>query len=130
MVNQKPEIDLGRLRAIANEATTKGEWGWFHAFNGEVEVFEANGTMSTPTVLHFKDYADCEECSRPDAEDVEHIATFDPPTVLALLDRLEAAEAKVARVEELAEWADDRGSVWSGILSTHRIRKALAGDGS
>lgn len=33
----------------------------------------------------------------------DHIATFDPPTVLALLSRLEQAEQAVARVREVCE---------------------------
>ena len=38
-------------------------------------------------------------------EAVDFLAEFDPPTVLAILDRVEAAESKVARVEALAdEW--------------------------
>lgn len=39
--------------------------------------------------------------------EAEFIATFDPPTVLALLSRLEQAEQAVQRVRELAgEWID------------------------
>jgi hypothetical protein len=45
----------------------------------------------------------------------KHIATFDPPTVLALLDRLAAAEAKVARVEALIEAVP--------TCSTHGVRR-------
>lgn len=49
--------------------------------------------------------------------DAAHIATFDPPTIFSILDRLEAAAAKVARVEALAaewdadavEWVDSNG---------------------
>ncbi len=38
----------------------------------------------------------------------EHVATFDPPTVLALIDRAEAAEQAVERVREVAETSDDK----------------------
>lgn len=38
--------------------------------------------------------------------DATHIATFDPPTVLALIARLREAEAKVERVREVHEPID------------------------
>lgn len=38
-----------------------------------------------------------------DKPDAEFIATFDPPTVLALLSRLEQAEQAVQRVRDMAE---------------------------
>lgn len=71
-----------------------------------------------------------------------HIAAFDPPTVLALIERLKAAEAKVARVEALADLpatSDD----WARIYNAHEeddwygtfvptfsdvLRKTLSGD--
>lgn len=66
----------------------------------------------------------------------QHIAAFDPPTVLALIDRLEAAEAKVARVEALADRMDARRSnFW--VFPTNQmplrlpsadLRDALSGD--
>lgn len=57
-------------------------------------------------------------------EDAEHMVTFDPPTVLALLDRLAAAEAKVARAEALAEeWrASVRRAIESGPPNTSATR--------
>jgi hypothetical protein len=48
-----------------------------------------------------------------DQLDAEHIATFDPPTVLGLLDRLAAAERRLALVEALAEkFGRTGGETW------------------
>ncbi|QRQ79142.1 ead/Ea22-like family protein [Glutamicibacter protophormiae] len=64
-----------------------------------------------------------------DKPDAEFIATFDPPTVLALLSRLEQAEQAVARVREVA--AEYRPSIPEEVL--HEVMKdilrALDGDG-
>jgi hypothetical protein len=55
-----------------------------------------------------------------------HIATFDPPTVLALLDRLEAAEAKVARVTALEPtWHRGMYGCPDDMFSRSAIRAAL-----
>lgn len=54
-------------------------------------------------------------------------ATFDPPTVLALLDRVAELEAVVGRVEALLEEAERRPSDWGGLVSTWRVRQAIDG---
>lgn len=59
---------------------------------------------------HPKVYrADVVDINHPDAR---HMAAFDPPTVLALIARAEAAEAKIAAVREVLEHhtfvADDK----------------------
>ena len=120
-MNELTDERLAELRTIAEGAESQEPWRTDDD-EGRM-VFAASG---------FQVYYALFGSNNGDAEpgDAAHIAAFDPPTVLALLDRLEAAEAKVARVEELCEWADDRGSVWSGVLSTRRIREALAGEGS
>lgn len=55
----------------------------------------------------------------------DHIATFDPPTVLALLSRLEQAEQAVARVEQLSNRLDREGCQLGTVI---RIQQALEGD--
>lgn len=66
------DLDTGKLRAVA-EAATPGKWD-----------------LVDGAVL---DQDDHEVCIAFADDDVTHIATFDPPTVLRLLARLEAAEA-------------------------------------
>ncbi|UAV84817.1 putative ead/Ea22-like family protein [Glutamicibacter phage BIM BV-113] len=72
------------------------------------------------------DYAPMEQR----AKDAKFIATFDPPTVLALLTQLEQAEAQVARVRELASEFDKheypRGMHRFAVAK--RIRRALDGE--
>lgn len=72
-------IDLTELRNIAN-AATPGEW-WTRQFEPNVsDIFASDGSGDNPGVA---------EVWHP--EDAAHIVAFDPPTVLALLDRVEAA---------------------------------------
>lgn len=86
--------DLTRLRAVA-EAATPGPWeadGFYVRVGHEFAIALAN--------------------SRPDTSphDAEFIATFDPPTVAALIDRVERAERerdeakRRALVEAATHW--------------------------
>lgn len=79
--------DLTDLRKIAENATP-GPW--------EVDG-PANAGPDDTLVLHNND-GGAIAYVQPLWDDATHIATFDPPTVLALIDRLEQAEAAVARV--------------------------------
>jgi len=112
------EVDVTRLREVA-EAATQADWWAIQAGKGEHQgdwVVDSGGTFIVST--HFDD-----DRSRNDAE---HIASFDPPTVLALLDRLDAAEAAhrglVSRLgfgdnisepmadnDTIVEWFEERG---------------------
>lgn len=76
-----------------------------------------------------------EAATRPEAA---HIATFDPPTVLALLDRLDTAEAALGKVRalvgELAHEAQRQSKahnveVAAGLWrASDLLRAALAGE--
>lgn len=80
--------NLTNLRKIAEEATS-GPWTEFHE-NGTPGEYEAfNCPPATGAML--LNYAPMEQR----AKDSRFIATFDPPTVLELLDRAERAEAKL-----------------------------------
>jgi hypothetical protein len=60
---------------------------------------------------------------------VAHIAAFDPPTVLALLDRLDAAEARVAQVEELLPtWTEATCQTDGAPCSWHRVAAECAAE--
>ena len=110
------DLNLTELREVAEAAETNAEWDFWHADDGRLEMYVPNGTMDTATVFHYVDYGDCPECSRPDPADATHIATFDPPTVLALLDRVVELEAVVGRVEAaLADFRDHglRAAGWT-----------------
>lgn len=88
---------IQRLREVA-EAATEGPWE--HRFDEYGDDWRLGG--SEGRLIHTvgpREYSHVALDSEygPDAE---HIATFDPPTVLELLDRLERAEAAVERVRE------------------------------
>lgn len=73
------------------------------------------------------------------AEVVKHFAASDPPTVLALIDALEAERAKVAAMEVLATAAEERGHLslartgeggtFGAWVTAAEIRAALGASG-
>lgn len=99
-------INLDTLRKIA-EAATPGPW----------ETLGGQGPFGTHAVCHRMEQGTLVEIAYRDAHfdkaNATHIATFDPPAVLALLSRLEQAEAIVNQ-----------------LTPTHlkMIRRALDGD--
>ena len=96
-------LDLDALRKVA-EAATPPPWYVVrlpgHEFAADV------GTTPDPDVGQAVAAATLADPACL-IEDAEHIAAFDPATVLTLLDRLEAAEAKVARVRAVHADAGD-----------------------
>lgn len=88
-------LDLTSLRAVA-EAATPGPWEAVQGASGGWWVEAPN----TATIADI----DIDYSGHPEA-DAAHIATANPTTVLQLLDRLEAAEERVARVVALADEA-------------------------
>ena len=119
MDNPTPSLTDNELRAIA-EAATPGPW-----FPGRPIVSDSDGEMlivsvgpqdlsDRPNKSHHYEDTLLEVWSNPnDVDDdgeraianARHIATFDPPTIIALLDRLAAHEAEraadKARIAEL-----------------------------
>lgn len=88
-------LDLATLRVIT-EGATEGPWRIYTVTDSggrsaAVETAWAHDEQGEDTEL-VTDW-----CS---PEDAAHIVAFDPPTALALLDRAEAAEKKVAAVME------------------------------
>lgn len=69
------------LRAVA-EAATPGAWAVNTNETGDLGVFAADGT---PVVMAAGDFAE--------DPDLTYVTTFSPPTVLALLNRVQTAEA-------------------------------------
>lgn len=117
--------DIERLREIAAKATP-GPW--------RKSLFE--GDDGTP---HIGDFGwtvyGCPAGETEDSEqgraDADYIAEADPSTVLALLDRLEAAEAAVERVRALADECDRRTTREPDRVLTfwaRRLRAALDAD--
>lgn len=99
-------IDVSKLRETA-EAATPGPWQtdgpfWVDPFDGRTDKAE---TRAGVTAGADRKLVMPGEWETKDA-DAEHIATFDPPTVLALLDRLERAEAAVERVRAVLRSID------------------------
>ena len=78
------DIDLTRLREIAEDAEDlSGPGAHWVASRDWASVLDADGLQVAVCAVEHE---------------ATHIAAFDPPTVLALLDRLEAAEAAIGRL--------------------------------
>lgn len=76
------ELDLTKLREIA-EAATDGPWN-LHTLRTD-ETHDIRGSIDDEANIVI--YAECEDA------DAHHIAAFDPPTVLALIGRIESAKS-------------------------------------
>ena len=98
----KPDLTperLAELRAIA-EAATQGEWNTTHngIDSGEHGV-DCSGSGR---------YGDIVPCTEETLErDAIHIAAFDPPTVLALLDEVGRLRVRVTAHDHHREENDD-----------------------
>lgn len=103
---------LAEMRAVA-EAATPGPWAWddsleWHADPDGIEAMRRQG-LPTPAGdefvgVKFGSQTVCVATTGPAHDraskaDAKHIATFNPPTVLALLDALQAAEAQLATLQ-------------------------------
>lgn len=92
-----PGERLTALRDIAN-AATEGPWDQWNPSVGESHISIAH-KVAWRSVESATSFEDDQEI--PHWADATHIAAFDPPTVLALLDRAEAAERAVAAVRNI-----------------------------
>lgn len=97
------DLNLNELREVA-EAATEGPWD-FEA-GGEYECGEPGCCSEYWDNRIWGEGVVLLESHMLSTEDARHIATFDPPTVLALLDRVAELEAKEARVESLRQAAE------------------------
>ena len=89
------------LRELA-EATTRDEWVALPTLDGSLAVAIVIGDLATEIPVPVND------------ADALFIAAADPSTVIALVDRLEAAEALLAR--------------WCGAVSRHGAATGLSVD--
>ncbi len=83
------DLDLDALEATAR-AATPGPWKYPHRHHPDV-VTTKHGCLWNPGTGRIND-----------EEDAEHIAAFDPTTVLALIARLREAETCIDLVDDLA----------------------------
>lgn len=98
--------NLDQLRQVAERATP-GPW---EKRELPVSVGNSTCTIHAPNAVGIPTWSPLppEIAGILKHEDATHIATFDPPTVLAMLDRAEAAEAAVQRVRE-KHFPDENG---------------------
>ena len=85
------DLDLTKLREIA-ESATDGPWN-LHTLRTD-ETHDIRGSIDDEANIVI--YAECEDA------DAHHIATFDPPTALALIAENERLRAVVEKVRELS----------------------------
>lgn len=123
------ELDPKELRKVA-EAATPGPWEAkqtpIHTPSGEGGDYY----VACPSGIDVASMVGSSyEQEEPDAL---HIATFDPPTVLALIERVQAAEAKLERVREVCESSafDCSTREWGNLeaVCTDDVLTALDGE--
>lgn len=130
------DLDIAALRAVS-DAATQEEWEaetWAHQFIDDLTF----GRVLTVSGEEIWDSSGRNTVAS--AANATHIATFDPPTIRALLDRIEHLEAIVAAATEvLSDWEvrqeANRRILTSGALGhfqsidcTGDLRRALNGD--
>lgn len=124
--------DLTELRRIA-EAATQGAWTWSAETDGwgdcgpNLETAERgplyfDGSQGAAETIVRSWGHDANGISVEDA-DAEHIATFNPQTVLALLDRLERAEKTIAEAQAIFR---PGASVPLGVSVTRHADRLMA----
>ena len=111
--------DLTELRKIA-EAATQGPWGVYDANEGMSPPRPywsvANNEFHNPTNLDALAIIDI-SVNYGFKADADHIAAFDPPTVLALIDEL----------EQLRRWKREAKQVLKGLGSLAKVADAPLG---
>ncbi len=93
------DLDLTKLREIA-VAATDGPWN-LHTLRTD-ETHDIRGSIDDEANIVI--YAECEDA------DADHIATFDPPTVLALVDEVERLRAGIIEAHETI--TNEAGPAW------------------
>lgn len=118
--------DLTRMKAVA-EAATPGPWRFGVMSFDHPFVYAAGLAVAHP-------HLDDDEPARA-AGIADHIATFDPPTVLALIAEVQRARAEGAAevraaVEALAnEWATGCGAYGIQLTCADWLRAAISPEG-
>lgn len=99
------KIDLDALEAVAR-AATPGPWHQgAHYIGAGGEPYDPEAFVGQASIL----------C------DAEHIAAFDPPTVLTLIAKLREAEAVIAEALELIATVKVAGEVPVDVFAIERI---------
>ena len=103
---KEPEMtdqDLEELKQIAQNATP-GQWTTGSTdFTGEFDYTVYGVKPIAPTDWAPDNSPAFAYCEGMDAQDATYVAAFDPPTVLALIDRIEKLEATIQQVRDLHE---------------------------
>lgn len=89
------DLNLDALEATAR-AATPGPWRWDENYGDPGDTGLALTNDARKEIVGAYNYHCCAFRDEPNVGegDAEHIATFDPPTVLALIARLREAEAR------------------------------------
>lgn len=117
-------IDLNHLETIAKEAT-QGAWRFWNPWDGTSHISIGN-QVAWESKRAAAEYGDDE--SIPHWADATHIATFDPPTVLALIARIRELETENERLKgrRRERRKDDRKSLIEEMQATPEGRARLA----
>lgn len=114
------ELDLDALERIARAVETPGPW-----------ETRCEGYKEPTRVCHDSEYViylGCDFAADLGAQDAEHIAAFDPPTVLGLIAELRRARECIETLESKSmrlinandgEWVEIPAEDWDAALTTY-----------
>ncbi len=108
-----PDLDLSALRKVAEAAKLGSHGQWMRDGEATVMLPDKPGNSWDGRRVAYA----------PDPIESQHIATFDPPTVLALLDELENLRITAKEDRQYVEETDDRmkrhlaKAWWEGVTA-------------
>ena len=96
-------LDLNALEAVARAVCVPEAWAIWHDLDHQ--GFKTVGDAESYAEMKKTGEADeCDPIAHVYTDDLaEHIAAFDPPTVLALITKLREADAVIEKVREIVE---------------------------
>ena len=129
MGHEMTDLDLTKLREIA-KAATPGDWGFEYA--GESHCGEPQCCSEYWDNRIWAGGMVIAESHCLSDGDAHHIATFDPPTAIALIDELERLREVVATVKAITDGTpecdkyDDKSPVTCGWkFDLQRIKEVM-----
>jgi len=117
------EPDLTELREIA-EAATPGPWEVGITTFGDPNDGPTHSCVREAGSEWFDHVAASEGCDEADLN-MAHIAAFDPPTVIALIDELERLRRWKREAKEVLNGLDELGKVADAPLGHPIIESAI-----
>lgn len=131
-------LDLDALEATARAVCVPEAWTIWHDLDHQ--GFKTVGDAESYAEMKKTGEADeCDPIAHVYTDDLaEHIATFDPPTVLTLIAKLREAEAVIEKLMDASQrveggpipWVEIDTHDWDAALATYKPTNERGDDGT